>query len=49
MYLASQPCIEELNSQARQKNREVMTIQTQARGIRDDSDRFKAQIQGDNV
>ncbi|XP_068694094.1 structural maintenance of chromosomes protein 5-like [Montipora foliosa] len=40
-----QPRIDELNSQARQKNREAMTIQNQGRGIRDDSDRLKAQVQ----
>lgn len=49
MYLiifSSQPRIDELNTQARQKNREVMTIQNQARGIREDSDRLKVQSQG---
>jgi len=40
-----QPRIDEITAQARQKNREVMTIQNQARGIKDDSDRLKAQVQ----
>lgn len=40
-----QPRIDELNTQARQKNREVMTIQNQARGIREDADRLKVQSQ----
>ncbi|XP_067017127.1 structural maintenance of chromosomes protein 5-like [Acropora muricata] len=40
-----QPHIDEINNQARQKKREVTTIQNQARGIRDDSDRLKVQVQ----
>lgn len=46
-FFSSQPRIDELNTQARQKNREVMTIQNQARGIREDSDRLKVQSQGE--
>ncbi|KAJ7388605.1 hypothetical protein OS493_036833 [Desmophyllum pertusum] len=41
-----QPRIDEINTQARQKNREVMTIQNQARGARDEADHLKAQVQG---
>ncbi|XP_015772407.1 PREDICTED: structural maintenance of chromosomes protein 5-like [Acropora digitifera] len=40
-----QPHIDEINNQARQKKREVTTIQNQARGVRDDSDRLKVQVQ----
>lgn len=46
-FFSSQPRIDELNTQARRKNREVMTIQNQARGIREDSDRLKVQSQGE--
>lgn len=42
-----QPRIDQINTEARQKNREVMTIQSQAQGVRDDSDRLKASVQGD--
>ena len=49
MFLLPQPRIDEINTQARQKNREVMTIQNQARGARDEADHLKAQVQGDCV
>lgn len=42
-----QPRIDQINTEARQKNREVMTIQNQAQGVRDDSGRLKASVQGD--
>ena len=41
------PRIEKINTEARQKNREAMSIQNQAQGVRDDSDRLKASVQGD--
>ena len=46
-FFFSKPRIEKINTDARQKNREAMTIQNQAQGVRDDSDRLKASVQGD--
>ncbi|XP_020612107.1 structural maintenance of chromosomes protein 5-like [Orbicella faveolata] len=40
-----QPRIDKINTEARQKNREAMTIQSQVQGVRDDSDRLKASVQ----
>ncbi|RMX36642.1 hypothetical protein pdam_00014991 [Pocillopora damicornis] len=40
-----QPRIDEINVEARQKNREVVTMQGQARSIRDEADSLKAQVQ----
>ncbi|KAL9986165.1 hypothetical protein ACROYT_G000260 [Oculina patagonica] len=40
-----QPRIDRINTEARQKNREMMTIQNEAHGVRDDSDRLKASVQ----
>ena len=46
-FFILQPRIDKITTEARQKNREVMTIQNQAQGVRDDSDRLKASVQGD--
>jgi len=46
-FFLFQPRIDRINTEARQKNREAMTIQNQAQGVRDDSDRLRASVQGD--
>ncbi|PFX34941.1 Structural maintenance of chromosomes protein 5 [Stylophora pistillata] len=44
-----QPLIDEINVEARQKNREVMTMQGQARSIKDEADSLKAQVEMKDV
>lgn len=46
-FFLFKPRIDKINTEARQKNREAMSIQNQAQGVRDDSDRLKASVQGD--